>query len=191
MKLLFVADPLEGFNIKKDSTFVMMKEAARRGHALFACEARDLMWERGARVATHVREIALTGGKAPWFIEKEAEGERVRVALADFGAVLMRTDPPFDSEYFYATHLLEQAEREGARVFNRPAALRNHPEKLAILEFPQFIAPTLVARDPAELKRFHAEQGDVAIGEVCAGKRENGHGMGCGRLRRARFRGRR
>jgi hypothetical protein len=94
MKLLFVADPLEGFNIKKDSTFVMMKEAARRGHALFACEARDLMWERGARVATHVREIALTGGKAPWFIEKEAEGERVRVALADFDAVLMRTDPP-------------------------------------------------------------------------------------------------
>jgi glutathione synthase len=121
------------------------------------------MWERGARVATHVREIALTGGKAPWFIEKEAEGERVRVALADFGAVLMRTDPPFDSEYFYATHLLEQAEREGARVFNRPAALRNHPEKLAILEFPQFIAPTLVTRDAAELKRFHATQGDVIL----------------------------
>ena len=73
----------------------------------------------------------------------------------------MRKDPPFDSEYFYATHLLEQAEREGARVFNKPAALRDHPEKLAILEFPQFIAPTLVSRDPAELKRFHAEQGDV------------------------------
>jgi glutathione synthase len=163
MKLLFVADPLEAFNIKKDSTFVMMKEAARRGHALFACEARDLMWERGARVATHVREIALTGQKAPWFTEKEVAGERVRVALADFDAVLMRTDPPFDSEYFYATHLLEQAEREGARVFNRPAALRNHPEKLAILEFPQFIAPTLVTRDPAELKRFHAEQGDVIL----------------------------
>ncbi len=87
----------------------------------------------------------------------------MRVALADFDAVLMRTDPPFDSEYFYATHLLEQAEREGARVFNRPAALRNHPEKLAILEFPQFIAPTLVTRDPAELKRFHAEQGDVIL----------------------------
>jgi glutathione synthase len=163
MKLLFVADPLEAFNIKKDSTFAMMREAARRGHALFACEAKDLMWQRGARVATHVREIALTGAKAPWFIEKVAEGERERVALADFGAVLMRTDPPFDSEYFYATHLLEQAEREGARVFNRPAALRNHPEKLAILEFPQFIAPTLVTRDPEELKRFHAAHGDVIL----------------------------
>ena len=59
----------------------------------------------------------------------------------------MRKDPPFDSEYFYATHLLSQAEREGARVFNQPAALRDHPEKLAILEFPQFIGPTLVTRD--------------------------------------------
>ena len=163
MKLLFVADPLEAFNVKKDSTFAMMREAARRGHALFACEAKDLMWQRGARVSTHVREIALTGGKAPWFIELEPEGERARVALADFGAVLMRTDPPFDSEYFYATHLLEQAEREGAKVFNRPEALRNHPEKLAILEFPQFIAPTLVTRDPDELKRFHAMHGDVIL----------------------------
>ena len=87
----------------------------------------------------------------------------MRVALADFDAVLMRKDPPFDSEYFYATHLLEQAEREGARVFNRPAALRNHPEKLAILEFPQFIAPTLVTRDPEELKRFHAAHGDIIL----------------------------
>src|SRR5580765_1604597 len=163
MKLLFVADPLEAFNIKKDSTFVMMKEAARRGYALFACEARDLMWERGARVATHVREIALTGQKAPWFTEKAAEAERVRVALADFDAVLMRTDPPFDSEYFYATHLLEQAEREGARVFNKPAALRDHPEKLAIMEFAQFTSPTLVTRSEEDVKRFHERHGEIIL----------------------------
>ena len=61
----------------------------------------------------------------------------------------MRKDPPFDTEYIYATHLLEQAEREGARVINKPRALRDHPEKLAILEFPQFIAPTLVTRSAA------------------------------------------
>ena len=165
MNLLFVADPLESFNVKKDSTFVMMKEAARRGYALFACEPRDLMWQRGSRVSTHVREISLTGEKAPWFGGKtlDAGVERGRVALADFAAVLMRKDPPFDSEYFYATHLLEQAEREGARVFNKPAALRNHPEKLAILEFPQFISPTLVTKDPEELKRFHAEHGDIIL----------------------------
>ena len=163
MNLLFVADPLETFKVEKDSTFVMMKEAAVRGHALFACEPKDLMWQRGARVATHAREISLTSEHPSWFAEKVTTGARARVALADFGAVLMRKDPPFDNEYFYATHLLEQAEREGARVFNRPAALRDHPEKLAILEFPQFIAPTLVTRDPDELKRFHAEQGDIIL----------------------------
>jgi glutathione synthase len=77
--------------------------------------------------------------------------------------VLMRKDPPFDSEYFYATHLLERAEREGARVFNRPGALRDHPEKLAILEFPQYIAPTLVTRDAADIRRFHAEHRDIIL----------------------------
>jgi glutathione synthase len=85
------------------------------------------------------------------------------VALADVDAVLMRKDPPFDSEYFYATHLLEQAEREGARVFNRPAALRDHPEKLAILEFPELIAPTLVTRDAADIRRFHDEHRDIIL----------------------------
>ena len=73
----------------------------------------------------------------------------------------MRKDPPFDSEYFYATHLLSQAERDGARVFNKASALREHPEKLAILEFPQYIGPTLVTRDAADVKRFHAEHRDI------------------------------
>jgi glutathione synthase len=75
----------------------------------------------------------------------------------------MRKDPPFDSEFFYATHLLEQAEREGARVFNKPRALRDHPEKLAILEFPQFIGPTLVTRDAQAVRRFHAEHRDIIL----------------------------
>jgi glutathione synthase len=75
----------------------------------------------------------------------------------------MRKDPPFDSEFFYATHLLEQAEREGARVFNKPRALRDHPEKLAILEFPQFIGPTLVTRDADTVRAFHAEHRDIIL----------------------------
>jgi glutathione synthase len=83
--------------------------------------------------------------------------------LAEADAIVMRKDPPFDSEYFYATHLLEQAEREGARVFNKPRALRDHPEKLAILEFPDLIGPTLVTRDAADIRRFHAEHGDVIL----------------------------
>ena len=163
MKLLFVADPLEGFKTYKDSTFAMMREAASRGHELLACGPQDIMWQRGGRVTAYVREITLTGDAHDWFVAKQQAPHEVPVALADIGAVLMRKDPPFDSEYFYATHLLQQAEREGARVFNKPAALRDHPEKLAILEFPQFIGPTLVTRDESDIKRFHAEHKDIIL----------------------------
>jgi glutathione synthase len=159
MKLLFVADPLEGFKTYKDSTFAMMREAASRGHELLACEAQDLTWERGGRVGARMRTITLTTDPHDWFIERAV----ATASLADVDAVLMRKDPPFDSEYFYATHLLEQAEREGARVFNKPAALRDHPEKLSILEFPQLIGPTLVTRDAQAIRRFHAEHGDIIL----------------------------
>ena len=161
MNLLFVADPLEGFVTYKDSTLAMMREASARGHVLLACGPSDLTWSKGARVIAHTREIVLTGfaDGDDWFTVTG----RPTYELADLGAVLMRTDPPFDSEYFYATHLLEQAEREGARVYNRPAALRDHPEKLAIMEFPQFIAPTLVTRRADDVKRFHAEHRDIIL----------------------------
>jgi glutathione synthase len=161
MKLLFVADPLDTFKTYKDTTFAMMREAARRGHALFACEPEDLMWQRGGRVSAPLRSFTLTGDPHAWF--KPAAQEAGTVALADLGAVIMRKDPPFDTEYFYATHLLGQAEREGAKVFNSPRALRDHPEKLAILEFPQFITPTLVTRSEADVKRFHAEHRDIIL----------------------------
>jgi glutathione synthase len=159
VKLLFVADPLESFKTYKDSTYAMMREAAARGHGLLACGPQDLRWQRGEPVTAAVREIELTDDAHEWFSTLRSE----RVALRDAGAVLMRKDPPFDPEYFYATHLLGQAEREGARVFNKPAALREHPEKLAILEFPQFIAPTLVTRGEADVKAFHAEHRDIIL----------------------------
>jgi len=163
MKLLFVADPLEGFNTVKDTTFVMMREAAARGHTLLACQPRDLMWQRGGRVTGYVREITLTTEGSTWFCAKQQAPDEIPVALAEVDAVVMRKDPPFDSEYFYATHLLGQAEREGARVFNSPSALRDHPEKLAILEFPQFTGPTLVTRDASDIRRFHAEHQDIIL----------------------------
>ncbi len=159
MRLLFVADPLEQFNIKKDTTFAMMKEAAARGHEILACEPRHLVWQHGGRVSATLRQVALSGDPVYWFTEQHVP----EMALADLDAVLMRKDPPFDSEYFYATHLLQQAEREGARVFNKPAALRDHPEKLAILEFPELIGPTLVTRDAEAIKRFHAEHRDIIL----------------------------
>ena len=159
MNILFVADPLASFKTYKDTTFAMMREAQRRGHSFSACQPQDIRWLQGDGVTAQVQDIRLTGQVGAWF---EVTSER-RAALKGFDAVLMRKDPPFDSEYFYATHLLGQAEREGARVFNSPAALRDHPEKLAILEFPQFTAPTLVTRSEADIRTFHAAHGDIIL----------------------------
>lgn len=163
MNLLFVADPLESFKIYKDTTFAMLREAQRRGHGISVCAPKDLMWQRGALVTAHVREITLTGHPVAWFtVAQQAPNGRLQ-AVKDFDAVVMRKDPPFDSEFFYITHLLEQAEREGARVFNKPRALRDHPEKLAILEFPEFIGPTLVTRSADDIRQFHAQHHDIIL----------------------------
>ena len=162
MQLLFIADPLRTFKIYKDTTFAMMREAAARGHGIAFCEPRHLQWQSGGQVTASVQTLRLTGdesGARPWH---EITGESAQ-PLAAFDAVLMRKDPPFDTEYIYATHLLEQAEREGARVINRPRALRDHPEKLAVMEWPQFVAPTLVTRSPEALRAFHAEHGDLIL----------------------------
>ncbi|MBU0915067.1 MAG: glutathione synthase [Gammaproteobacteria bacterium] len=159
MKLLFVADPLDTFKTHKDSTFAMMREAASRGHEIWACEPQELVWQRGGVVTARARRIQLTGDAHAWYDEIEATD----LPLCRTDAVLMRKDPPFDAEYLYCTHLLTQAEREGARVFNSPAALRAHPEKLAIMEFPQHIAPTLVTRDMAAVRAFHAEHRDIIL----------------------------
>ncbi len=163
MHILFITDPLESFEIYKDTTFAMMREAQRRGHTLSACGPQDIMWQQGSPVTAYVRDITLTGQADVWFTAAQSKPNERPQALKDFDAVLMRKDPPFDSEYFYATHLLEQAEREGAKVFNKPRALRDHPEKLAIMEFAQFISPTLVTRDAEDVKRFHAEHRDIIL----------------------------
>ncbi|WP_374347400.1 glutathione synthase [Chitinimonas sp.] len=158
MQIAFLADPLDSFKIYKDSTFAMMREAARRGHRLFAFEQAD-MYVRDGRVVASVREITLTGEAHAWY---RADAP-VTLPLQQFDAVVMRKDPPFDSEYLYATHLLEHAERQGARVFNRPRALRDFNEKLAILRFPDFIAPTLVSSDAALIRDFLQEHGDIVL----------------------------
>jgi glutathione synthase len=159
MNILFVADPLESFKTYKDTTFSMMRELQKRGHAIAATEPRHMGWRSGGAVNAAVRRIRLTGDAHDWF---SVSGEAVE-ALKDFDAVLMRKDPPFDSEFFYCTHLLEQAQREGARVFNRPSALREHPEKLALMEFAQFAPPTLVTRSAETIRAFHAEHRDIIL----------------------------
>ena len=159
MQFLFVADPLESFNTKKDSTFAMMREAQRRGHTVFATEPRDISWQVGGKVVAQVRALRLTGDLHDWYEEVGVAQQ----ALADFDAVLMRKDPPFDSEFFYATHMLSQAEREGAKVFNKPAALRDHPEKMAVMEFPEVLGPTLITRNPQDIRAFHAQHQDIIL----------------------------
>lgn len=159
MHILFIADPLASFKIYKDTTFAMMRQAQRRGHTLAACGPQDIVWQRGSVVSATACNITLTGHSDAWFSAQPAKP----CALKDFDAVLMRKDPPFDSEYFYATHLLEQAEREGAKVFNKPRSLRDHPEKLAIMEFQNFISPTLVTRSADDVKAFHAEHRDIIL----------------------------
>jgi glutathione synthase len=136
----------------------MMRVAARRGHRLFAMEARELMI-RDTRVIGAASEIRLLDGEpgSPWF---EA-GPAVIGALSEYDLVLMRKDPPFDNEFLYATHLLELAERQGARVVNRPRSLRDFNEKLAVARFPHLAPPTLVTSLEHPLREFLAEHQDV------------------------------
>jgi glutathione synthase len=163
MDILFIADPLSRFKIYKDSTYAMMAEAAKRGHTLYACEPQQLAWT-GSGVEADVYRFEIVGDQADGHRDVWYEAQPVEArSLTSFGPVLMRKDPPFDMEYVTSTWLLELAERAGARIFNKPQAIRDHSEKMAIGEFPQFVAPTLVTRDPARLRAFHAEHGDVIL----------------------------
>ena len=161
LSLLFVVDPLPLLKAYKDSTVAMMRTAAARGHDIWACTPAEMQWRDG-RVTARAQCIRLlpAGEKgAPWYAELDA-GAR---ALASFDAVLMRKDPPFDTEYLYATHLLSAAQRDGAAVFNDPRALRDHNEKFAITEFADFTVPTLVTREVDALRQFHADLGRVVV----------------------------
>ena len=158
MDFAFILDPLPRLKAYKDSSVAMMRALKRRGHRLFALEPGDLRWELGVTRAP-VQPLELLDDDHDWYRAGDAKDRR----LADFDAVVMRKDPPFDLEYLYATHLLELAEREGARVFNRPRALRDHNEKLAIAKFAEYTAPTLVTRDIAALHGFLDAHGDTIV----------------------------
>ena len=157
MKLLFVVDPLVGLKPYKDSSVAMMRAAWTRNHAVFACEAAQLYVRSGVACADCDALDILPSDD--WFrVQRKKE-----YALADFDAVVMRTDPPVDTDYLLATHLLGVAEANGARVLNKPSALRDFNEKLAILNFPQFIAPTLIAAQAVEIEAFLIEHQDIIV----------------------------
>jgi glutathione synthase len=158
MDFAFILDPLISLKAYKDSSVAMMRALVARGHRVFALEPADLFWDaRG--VQARVVPLTVTSDNDDWYRAGEPEDRDLR----DFAAVLMRKDPPFDMEYVYATYLLETAERDGARVYNRPRAIRDNNEKLAIAKFAEFVAPTLVTRDAGRINAFIDRHGDAVV----------------------------
>jgi glutathione synthase len=158
MKIAFLADPLANFKTYKDSTYAMMVEAARRGHTVYAFEQKDMALDSGV-VYARAAEITMTGDTTDWY----RAAPQQETNLGDFDAIVQRKDPPFDMEYVYGTYLLELAEKQGAMVFNKPSAIRDHNEKLAIAQFSEFTSPTLVTSDEARIRAFHALHKEVIL----------------------------
>ena len=177
MNILFIADDMATFKVYKDTTYVMMREAAKRGHRLFHCFSQDLHIANGL-VQTQARAFDFLGAKDDhdhaWFDLQAAQ----TVALKDFSAVIMRTDPPFNMQYLYATQLLTSAAEQGASVLNSGQAMRDFNEKLAILNFSQFTTPTLVTTSDTQVREFLAEHGDIIVKPL-----DGMGGMGIFRLR--------
>ncbi len=158
MRIAIILDPIEHIKTYKDSTFAIMRVAAKRGHALYVMDQGDIVL-RGNQVRGFARQLTMRDDAKHWYELDEAAA----TPLKEFDAVLMRKDPPFDMEYVFSTYLLELAEAQGAHIFNRPAAIRDYNEKLAIAKFPQFMPPTLVTRQPELIRAFIAEHQDVIV----------------------------
>ncbi len=163
LRLAFVVDPLDHLKAWKDSSVAMMRAAERHGHEVYAIDAASLGWrlprDGQGGVFGEAVHLATRADDHDWY----RETRRATVPLTTFDAVLMRKDPPFDIEYVTATWLLERAEAEGVRVYNRPRALRDHSEKLAIAEFARFAPDSLVSREAGPLHAFIDDVRDVIL----------------------------
>lgn len=161
MRLAFIIDQLESIKINKDSSYAMICEAVARGHQIHVIYQHDIALT-GNIVTGFSRTLTLNGTLRTndhWY----QTGDLTAAPLRAFDAILMRKDPPFDLEYVYSTYLLELAETQGAWVINRPGAIRDHNEKLAIAQFPQFTSPTLVTSQPHLLRDFLNEHRDIIL----------------------------
>ncbi|MBT9460229.1 MAG: glutathione synthase [Rugosibacter sp.] len=159
MKIAFIVDPLSALKAYKDSSIAMMRAAAKRGHEVWTIQREGLHWRDGRTLAHAVKIRLHDEDDATWF----SVAEKACLPLTVFSAVLMRQDPPFDFEYITATWLLQRAESEGARIFNRPQAIRDHSEKVAIAEFPAFAPTTLISRHPTDVHDFINELGEAIL----------------------------
>ena len=157
LKVAVQMDPIERINIRGDSTFALLLEAQQRGHAI-AYYTPDRLALRGANVMAAVRPLKVRDRQGDHF----TLGEQRRTELTEFDVVLLRQDPPFDLAYITSTHLLERI-HPGTLVVNDPLAVRNAPEKMFVMEFPDLMPPTLITRDLAEIKAFREEHGDIVM----------------------------
>lgn len=171
--LLVVMDPIQRIHYKKDTTLALLWAAQDKGWHIFYAEQKDLYLLQGKAMG-QLRRLKVLRDPANWFALDEPE----TLALADMRTILMRKDPPFDSQYVYTTYILEQAEREGALVVNRPQSLRDCNEKVFATRFPECCPPVLVSREPALLRSFHKEHRDVIFKPL--------DGMGGSRIFRCR-----
>ena len=158
MKIGIVMDPIESINFKKDSTLAMMLEAQSRKHQLFYMTPDSLyINEKGAFAIA--KTLQVKNDPTGWFDFKEEK----QIKLSELDVILMRQDPPFNSNYIYNTYVLESAEKEGVLVVNKPSSLRDCNEKVFATEFPECCTPFLVTSDPNLLKSFIEDHGDTVI----------------------------
>ncbi|WP_065187710.1 glutathione synthase [Shewanella woodyi] len=158
IKLGIVMDPISEINIKKDSSFAMLLAAQSRGYELFYMEMKDLAMVNGKAMAT-MRGLSVQQDENNWF----ELGESVDTPLADLDVILMRKDPPFDTEFIYATYMLERAEEAGVLIVNKPQSLRDANEKLFTAWFSEFTPETIVTRDEKRIRQFYQEKKDIII----------------------------
>lgn len=158
MRLGIVMDPIRSIHPHKDSSLAMLLEGQRRGWELYYMEMDDLFLQ-GGTVQARTHRLQVMDDLSQWYVL----GEQQTLPLGELDVILMRKDPPFDREYLYATHLLELAEHDGALVVNRPRALRDFNEKLAISRFPQLTPPTLVTSNGERIRQFLMEQEDIIL----------------------------
>lgn len=155
MKLLFILDPLHQLKSYKDTSLAMMREAQARGHTLFVSMQHDLFL-RGSEARIRSHEFRFDD--AHYVLGELAENNP-----AEFDAIIMRKDPPFDNEYLYSTYLLEIAAQQGAKVFNNPSAIRGWNEKLSVTRFPQFAPEFLVTAQQTLIREFLHQHQDIVV----------------------------
>jgi glutathione synthase len=154
VRVVVVMDPIEAIKPAKDSTLAILLAAQARGCELFYAELKDL-WLRDGIAYARLAPLEVLNDMTGWF----KRGPTRDAKLGDFDVVLMRKDPPFDTEYIYSTYILERAQLQGALVCNRPQGLRDMNEKVYTAWFPECCAPTLITRDMHDMSKFLREHG--------------------------------